>query len=647
MALNLPPDPYKILGVSKDAQPPDIRSAYRKLVLKCHPDKVQDAALKAIKQDEFQQVQQAYELLSDERRRQQYEDMVKLFELRKDLGRGGNPSSTVNPFDFQIPTADSRPSNYTRSKPAPPQPKVYTEYPPRSYEDAVHEESVRTSKKSTSYKSADRKGSTSARDSPRDSDRQRYEDEDAARQRWEKETKRAAHGEKKKSRDKEKRRATEEKHSKSHPYVEDNSDDYQAPQSSSREKLSSKYRMEEEIRLRNEAAAAANARATKETRQAPLTPKWDEHKTFAAEYMQAARRKVPATDEFHPGPMRRAETFAGSSYNIRHVSPHSPHSPNLSPSDDEAPRRSSARSSSRRVSEAQTSRRDTPKKERKRSPSARAREPYVVEPPPPTPSVPKPPKLQTHSSAPPLTSVFAREKPSRAKTQDYPRGEQAVPSLPRAKTFQSGEREHGRDRERDRGSRLKKSVNYDSDHSDSDSPVYGSPRHSRSPPRRSEAKKTVYTVDKGRTVPAPRHRSDVRNIDDEDYHTRDRSESVSPRTGRHAERPPLSRNGGGSGSRQAPQRSHSQVYYADAEPVIHTAHHKIPSREPGPHRNGSSRGPYFGEVKYSPNYGEHVVYSPPVPSTDAYRRGSEPSYHDRDQYHAPYPPRNGREVLYT
>ncbi|PHH60986.1 hypothetical protein CDD81_952 [Ophiocordyceps australis] len=69
---HLPPDPYKILGVHKDAQISEVRSAYKKLVLKCHPDKVQDPKLKLEKQDEFQRVQQAYELLSNDREREKY-----------------------------------------------------------------------------------------------------------------------------------------------------------------------------------------------------------------------------------------------------------------------------------------------------------------------------------------------------------------------------------------------------------------------------------------------------------------------------------------------------------------------------------------------------------------------------------------------
>src|SRR3978361_2192037 len=108
MALNLPPDPYLALGVSKDAKLAQIRSAHRKLVLKCHPDKVQDAALKAEKQDEFQKVQQAYELLSDDSRRLQYDEQVKLYELRKEMGRNG-PTARSNPFEYEIRTAEPRP----------------------------------------------------------------------------------------------------------------------------------------------------------------------------------------------------------------------------------------------------------------------------------------------------------------------------------------------------------------------------------------------------------------------------------------------------------------------------------------------------------------------------------------------------------
>lgn len=80
------PDPYKILGITKDAKLPEIRIAHRKLALNCHPDRVADETLKRVKQDEFYQVQQAYDLLSDESRRSNYDEQVKFFELRKKFG---------------------------------------------------------------------------------------------------------------------------------------------------------------------------------------------------------------------------------------------------------------------------------------------------------------------------------------------------------------------------------------------------------------------------------------------------------------------------------------------------------------------------------------------------------------------------------
>ncbi|KAI0383181.1 hypothetical protein F5Y04DRAFT_250807 [Hypomontagnella monticulosa] len=80
----LPPDPYEVLGVQRDAQQPEIRAAHRKLVLKCHPDKVKDPALKAQKQIEFQRVQQAYELLSNDQERSKYDDRVRLAAFKKE-----------------------------------------------------------------------------------------------------------------------------------------------------------------------------------------------------------------------------------------------------------------------------------------------------------------------------------------------------------------------------------------------------------------------------------------------------------------------------------------------------------------------------------------------------------------------------------
>ncbi|RMZ91405.1 hypothetical protein DV736_g1354, partial [Chaetothyriales sp. CBS 134916] len=84
MSSPIPPDPYQALSVSKDADISAIRTAYRKLVLKYHPDRIQDPALKERGKSEFQKIQHAYELLSEPMRRSRYDDSIKLAELRKE-----------------------------------------------------------------------------------------------------------------------------------------------------------------------------------------------------------------------------------------------------------------------------------------------------------------------------------------------------------------------------------------------------------------------------------------------------------------------------------------------------------------------------------------------------------------------------------
>ncbi|KAG0647003.1 Chaperone dnaJ 63 [Hyphodiscus hymeniophilus] len=684
----LPPDPYKLLGVAKDAKLPEIRSAHRKLVLKCHPDKVQDAALKAIKQDEFQKVQQAYELLSDDHRRLQYDEQVKLHALRKEMGRG-SATPRSNPFEYEVKNAEPRSTTYTYTRPTPKSAprettKVYPQQQrPSSYEDVAYE-SVRHPKKSASYESADRdqKTKSRSREEERARDSRRHEEDERARAKWEKDSKRAAYGDKKKRSDKEKKRGVEEKHSSRAAYVEeDSSDDYRAERERAAKEKSrqERHRVEEDIRNRNEAARAEAAREaarnTENIRQAPLTPKWDDHKEYAAQYMQAARRKAvpaPAADDFHSRPLPRAESFAAPDmkFNIRYAVPPQPTAA-YPLSDDEAPRRSSASRPSKRAPEnPPTSRgKDVPKssskekererereKEKKRSGRSQSRSrdyPHIVEPPSPPPlPKQKAPTLQTHSSAPPIIPGYTtRKEPDRAKTQDYPRSKDpSVPPLPRAATFQSGDR--GPDRSTQRGSRLKKTVDYSSD-SDSEAPVYTSHRHSHSPApirRREAPEPTRYIIDNGRSVPISTrgpHRSEMRGIDDEvPYVPRDRSESPHgtarhPRTG---ERPSIPRAGSG-GTRQAPNRSNSQTYFSTPptapEPVIREARPKMPPRESN-HTRGdpAPAGPYFEQVKYATPYRpEDVIYN------NDYRRSSDPNHHPhaaRDYAYASPPVRNER-----
>src|SRR5690554_1213072 len=63
-------DYYEVLGVDKSATTSDIKKAYRKLALKFHPDKNPD---NAEAEEKFKEAAEAYEVLSDEQKRQQYD----------------------------------------------------------------------------------------------------------------------------------------------------------------------------------------------------------------------------------------------------------------------------------------------------------------------------------------------------------------------------------------------------------------------------------------------------------------------------------------------------------------------------------------------------------------------------------------------
>lgn len=63
-------DYYEILGVAKNASLSDIKAAYRKLAMKYHPDRNPD---NKEAEDKFKEAAQAYEILSDEQKRKQYD----------------------------------------------------------------------------------------------------------------------------------------------------------------------------------------------------------------------------------------------------------------------------------------------------------------------------------------------------------------------------------------------------------------------------------------------------------------------------------------------------------------------------------------------------------------------------------------------
>ena len=78
-------DLYKILGVSKSDNPVAIKKAYRKLAKDLHPDKTKgDKKL----EDRFKEVSQAYEVLSDDTKRAEYQEMRDAYTSGR-VPRGG------------------------------------------------------------------------------------------------------------------------------------------------------------------------------------------------------------------------------------------------------------------------------------------------------------------------------------------------------------------------------------------------------------------------------------------------------------------------------------------------------------------------------------------------------------------------------
>lgn len=83
-------DYYQILGVDKKSDDNDIKKAYRKLAMKWHPDKQvnKTEAEKKKAEDKFKRINEAYEILSDPKKRQQY-DLMGNGAFRSGGGHGG------------------------------------------------------------------------------------------------------------------------------------------------------------------------------------------------------------------------------------------------------------------------------------------------------------------------------------------------------------------------------------------------------------------------------------------------------------------------------------------------------------------------------------------------------------------------------
>ncbi|MEK7188213.1 MAG: J domain-containing protein [Patescibacteria group bacterium] len=84
----MPKDYYKLLGVQKNASPDEIKKAFRRLAHQYHPDKPKGDEKK------FKEINEAYQILSDEKKRRNYDR----FGTAEPFPGGGGGHGGGNPF---------------------------------------------------------------------------------------------------------------------------------------------------------------------------------------------------------------------------------------------------------------------------------------------------------------------------------------------------------------------------------------------------------------------------------------------------------------------------------------------------------------------------------------------------------------------
>jgi len=90
-------DYYSILGVSESASQDDIKKTYKKLAIKYHPDKNLQNKEKA--ESRFKEISEAYYVLGNPKKRQEYDTMRKFGYAGPGAGNAGFRSSTG--FNFE------------------------------------------------------------------------------------------------------------------------------------------------------------------------------------------------------------------------------------------------------------------------------------------------------------------------------------------------------------------------------------------------------------------------------------------------------------------------------------------------------------------------------------------------------------------
>ena len=93
-------DYYEVLGIKRDASKDEIKDAYRNLAMEFHPDRNKSPGA----EEKFKEISEAYAVLSDDQKRQQYDTLGHSgFDQRyssEDIFRGADFDSIFRDMGF-------------------------------------------------------------------------------------------------------------------------------------------------------------------------------------------------------------------------------------------------------------------------------------------------------------------------------------------------------------------------------------------------------------------------------------------------------------------------------------------------------------------------------------------------------------------
>src|SRR3981189_1224912 len=92
-------DYYETLGVPKTASEDEIRSAFRKLARKYHPDVAKD---KKTAEEKFKEINEAYEVLGDPDKRKKYDELGANWRMYEQADRGAAPGGQGFPGGWNV-----------------------------------------------------------------------------------------------------------------------------------------------------------------------------------------------------------------------------------------------------------------------------------------------------------------------------------------------------------------------------------------------------------------------------------------------------------------------------------------------------------------------------------------------------------------